>query len=383
MNRQRGLTAGLCVSLLFLNLSSSSSAASQITGTKCVKAGTFRTAKNVRYQCKKSAQGLRWVITSTEGTPTTTTSSTSTTSTTTTTTTIVAVPSDSVARKVYDLVVAAMTSSVTSASSIEFVSEVARYESEESRARLDASKATDLFAKLGFPLPTKTIVFFSQTDAGLRRMALEKGCEQQSLQNESLAGGGYAIPGRCSSGEVVVIAGAIQNWASQGATIGFHHVLPHELFHQWQMTNTSNCVSWQCGNADFPKWLWEGTPQFMTRFVYWSWNRSKDPSQWLDHWYKVERTDMFTNCKGVSIEQMVDPHAPWFNPNWCAYSKGQLAIEVLVANYGGFETLRRLHTAKTTPGHGDFGVLFRNVTGREITDFYSEVNAYFVTRNWP
>ena len=71
MKRRRGLTVGLCVSLLFLNLSSSSSAASQITGTKCVKAGTFRTTKNVRYQCKKSAQGLRWVIPSPKSLPTT------------------------------------------------------------------------------------------------------------------------------------------------------------------------------------------------------------------------------------------------------------------------------------------------------------------------
>jgi len=88
MQRQRGLTVGLCVSLLFLNLSSSSSAASQITGTKCVKAGMFRTAKTVRYQCKKSAQGLRWVITSTTSTASTTTTSTSTSTSTTTSTTI-------------------------------------------------------------------------------------------------------------------------------------------------------------------------------------------------------------------------------------------------------------------------------------------------------
>ena len=47
--------------------------APEIAGTKCQKVGSFRTAKNVKYQCKKSAQGLRWVITSPKGTPTTTT----------------------------------------------------------------------------------------------------------------------------------------------------------------------------------------------------------------------------------------------------------------------------------------------------------------------
>ena len=60
-----------------------------------------------------------------------------------------------------------------------------------------------------------------------------------------------------------------------------------------------------------------------------------------------------------------------------------MAIEVLVANYGGFETLRRLHTAKTTPGPDDFKTYFKSVTGRDISEFYSEVNSYFLTRNWP
>ena len=76
MNKSLGFVLGLCVSLFFLNLSSSSSAAPQITGTKCAKDGSFRTAKSVKYQCKKSAQGLRWVITSPKGTSTTTVTTT-------------------------------------------------------------------------------------------------------------------------------------------------------------------------------------------------------------------------------------------------------------------------------------------------------------------
>ena len=53
-----------------------------ITGTKCVKVGAFRTSRAVRHQCKKSAQGLRWVIASSNSVST---SSTSTSTTTTTT----------------------------------------------------------------------------------------------------------------------------------------------------------------------------------------------------------------------------------------------------------------------------------------------------------
>ena len=73
MKKHFGVVLGLCLFLTLLSVSSVSSAAPQIVGSKCVKAGTFRTAKTVKYQCKKSAQGLRWVITSIKSTTTTTT----------------------------------------------------------------------------------------------------------------------------------------------------------------------------------------------------------------------------------------------------------------------------------------------------------------------
>lgn len=81
-----GVFLGICLSLTFLSVSSVSNAAPEVVGTKCVKAGSFRTAKNVKYQCKKSAQGLRWVINSPKNTPTTATTTTTTTTSTTTTT---------------------------------------------------------------------------------------------------------------------------------------------------------------------------------------------------------------------------------------------------------------------------------------------------------
>ena len=86
MKKHIGLALGFCLSLTLLSVSSVSSAAPQIVGSKCVKAGSFRTAKNVRYQCKKSSKGLRWVITSMKSAnPTSTTTTTSSTTTTTST----------------------------------------------------------------------------------------------------------------------------------------------------------------------------------------------------------------------------------------------------------------------------------------------------------
>ena len=84
MKKHIGFALGFCLSLTSLSVSSVSSAAPQVVGTKCVKAGSFRTAKNVRYRCKKSAKGLRWVKASKAIAPinTTTTSTSTTTSTT-------------------------------------------------------------------------------------------------------------------------------------------------------------------------------------------------------------------------------------------------------------------------------------------------------------
>ena len=50
----------------------------EIAGTKCQKVGALRTAKSVKFQCVKSAKGLRWVITTPKSTPTTTTTTTTT-----------------------------------------------------------------------------------------------------------------------------------------------------------------------------------------------------------------------------------------------------------------------------------------------------------------
>ena len=93
MKKHIGVALGVCLSLTLLSVSSVSSAAPQVVGTKCVKVGSFRTAKNVKYQCKKSSKGLRWVITSPKGTSTTTT--TTTTSSTTSTIQVPTSPSKS------------------------------------------------------------------------------------------------------------------------------------------------------------------------------------------------------------------------------------------------------------------------------------------------
>jgi hypothetical protein len=84
MKRTIGVVFGICLSVTLLGVSSVSSAAPQVQGTKCVKAGTFRTVKTVKYQCKKSAKGLRWVRASKAIAPVDTTPNSKSTTTSTT-----------------------------------------------------------------------------------------------------------------------------------------------------------------------------------------------------------------------------------------------------------------------------------------------------------
>jgi hypothetical protein len=372
-----GVALGLCLSLTLLNVSSVSSAAPQIVGSKCVKAGSFRTAKSVRYQCKKSAQGLRWVKASKPITPINAT-------TTSTTTTTIPVPTDEVAKTVHELLVAAVAKDVAITTKIQYLSEEPINSSGEDAAKLSVEPALKLFAQLGFDLPMTVIVLFAKTEDGVRNKLFAEGCSSRALSSGHLflRATGAALNGSCSNNQVAVVAGPVSRWGSQSG-IDFHHTLPHEVFHQWQMNTASSCVTRRCGNSDFPKWLYEGTPQFMTRVGFWSWNKNKDHASWLETWYTAYRPGDKTMCQSVTIEEMVDPQAPWGRPGGCAYSKGQLAIELLVAKYGGFEALKNLHTTKTTPGLSGFAEHFQRVTGRTLADFYSEVNTYFSKRNFP
>ena len=372
MNKSLGVVLGLCLSLTLLSISSVSSAAPQIVGSKCVKAGTFRTAKSVKYQCKKSSKGLRWVITSPKGT-----------STTTTTTTTIPLPIDEIARKVQQLVIDAMQSEVTTSVKLEYLSEYPSNPLDEISKREGLDKALKLFAQLGFDHSTSVIVMFGQTNDGVRKALLAQGCQGPALGNEQFAGLlGAALDGNCGANRVAVTVNAPSTSTRERSSVDFQVELPHEVFHTWQSASTSSCVSWRCGNSDFPRWLWEGTAQLMPRIAYWSWNKSKTHQQWHDYWYTSQRPDMRSMCVGVPIEEMIIPWTPWPGPGWCAYSKGQLAVEVLIANYGGFDTLKKLHTTKTRAGYTNFPEHFRSVTGRDISEFYAEVNSYFVKRGW-
>ena len=376
MQKRIGVALGICLSLTLLSVSSVSSATPQIVGTRCVKAGSFRTAKSIKYQCKKSAQGLRWVRVSTDS------SATSATSLVSTTTTTIPLPVDEIARKVQMLVTDAMQLDAATSVKLEYLSEPPSNNLDEIKKREGLDRALKLFAQLGFDHSTSVIVMFGQTNDGVRKALLEQGCRGIALSDPNAGVLGVALDGNCGANRVAVTVNAPSTPTRERSSIDFQHELPHEVFHTWQNASTSSCGSWRCGNSDFPRWFFEGTAQVMTRLAYWSWNKSKTHQQWHDYWYTSQRPDMRSMCVGVPIEEMIIPWTPWPGPGWCAYSKGQLAVEVLIANYGGFETLKRLHTTKTRAGYANFPEHFRSVTGKDIFEFYAEVNSYFAKRGW-
>jgi hypothetical protein len=345
--------------------------------SSCNRLGQIRSQSRPpqQFRCVRVKGRLQWVRL--KNVSATTSSTTSTT----------VVPTDQIAREIHDVVVLGQSQKRTASSEFVHVVEPTISSSQYvEQAKADAGRAGLFFDALGFSLPRRVIVFYSVTGDWLRYEADSRGCFQRPAagvdwKTDQFALGGYAIPGYCNDGSVVVIAGDPQRWGRIG-TLNFHHVLPHELFHQWQMTNASNCGPWICGNADFPRWFFEGTAQLMTRLVFASWNTSRNVQQWHDYWYDVERRDMRSMCEGVGIQMMENVSEPWPGTSWCAYSKGQIAIELLIANYGGLENLRRLLTEKTTTGTSTFPAHFKRITGRDLNEFYEEVDRYLLVRGW-
>jgi hypothetical protein len=77
---------------------------------------------------------------------------------------------------------------------------------------------------------------------------------------------------------------------------------------------------------------------------------------------------------------MSDPSIPGVE-GICAYSKGQLIVEYLVSKYG-LDKYRKLYTQNSIIGWMNFNIVFRNVTGDELTSFYTEAEEFVKTRGW-
>jgi hypothetical protein len=379
MRKHIGVALGLCFSLTLLSVSSVSSAAPQIVGSKCVKAGTFRTAKNVKYQCKKSAQGLRWVITSPKSLPTTTTTSS--------TTTTLPVPRNEVSQVVQSEIQSGMASLTKSTTVWDFIEEDTLAPAIREALIYGLSRSLELFAQLGFDASSRLLILSANTEAGLRQRLLMEGCISPRLRDAStifMAVGGWAH-GDCGGSRYGISIHGIGTGLVSLPTyrsLSYQHILPHEAFHVWRLRIGRNCSPRGCAYSDFPRWLEEGGAQFMARIGFWSWNQERSIDQWFDYWYNTLDRTQLPLCRTVSMSEMADWPAGGTGGDFCAYSKGQFAIELLIAKYGGFRTLSRLFTERSSVGLNDFPKFFRQVTGQDLVVFYEEVEKYAKSRGW-
>jgi len=134
-------------------------------------------------------------------------------------------------------------------------------------------------------------------------------------------------------------------------------------------------------NGDFPKWFWEGSAQFFTNQAWSSWNTKKTYLEWYQHWWGELRPDLGPNaCKSATIEAMSSPSGTG-TESICAYSKGQLIVEYLVYTHG-LEKYRSLYTANTTNDWRNFNIVFKKVTGEDLSAFYLEAQEFMTKRGW-
>lgn len=225
-------------------------------------------------------------------------------------------------------------------------------------------------SRLGLGLNRPLVVVYPKTAEWMNAEIERQGCSRHTLPL-----GGYAIWQDCGDNSVVTRPDADSEWSAK-ESLDSQHGLIHEALHQWQRENTKGR-----GNADYPKWVWEGGAQALSRYIYWlNSSRLQTPDYLLSDWYTTYRSDLRTMCLGIKIREMI-PNKPWWDVSNCAYSKGQVAIDVFVEKYG-LEKFLTLFQVPKQGGMGDFPSIFRSITGDELEPFYDLVDREMELRGW-
>jgi hypothetical protein len=146
------------------------------------------------------------------------------------------------------------------------------------------------------------------------------------------------------------------------------NLAPHEYYHFWQ---TSILV----GNNEVPSWFMEGTAQVFSLLVRAKEDPRKDSYQAVfKEWFnKEDISGSQINCKtGIA---KVD----YSMKTQCQYIQGILPVEILLVNYGGLDSLKRLNELLKT---NKFEDSLKEVTKISVSDFYDEVDKYARTLGW-
>jgi hypothetical protein len=361
-----GALVGVIILISFTDLAFS--APKVILGSPCKMRNQKVVVEKKVYVCKQMGKKLIWKNGGTVA-PTPEPTPTSFPTPTPTPTKVV----DEVQKVIDDIRVSALKLSDPSSAKFSFVFQSPTSLEVEAKTKRSLLNAIPVYAKLGFPI-TDGLILVSKDDAWLKDELMRNGCRTDFTFPQST---GFYVGNSCTSGHGAVTS---KHWDVMKFNDGldglyFNHTIPHEYFHQIQYS--MNGIQ----NPGFPKWFSEGSAQFFTNQAWVSWNPQKSYVEWHTHWW----TDLNPNfgvkaCKKATIQMMSDPSTPG-TEGVCAYSKGQLIVEYLVYKYG-LDKYRDFYTFNNSRDWRDFNLVFKKVTGDELSNFYGEVEEFILKRGW-
>ena len=365
MNKSLGVIVGFCLSLTLLSVSSVSNAAPQIIGSKCVKAGSFRTAKNVKFQCKKSAKGLRWVIASTKGT-----------STTSTTTTISSISKDPVVASTQQLIEALDISKSRNATSVVMHVESGSNGDWPTFMEGALKYSLNFYSALGFTFTQPRIDFvLGRTQVWSKSKFGE--LFPRCWPDDKIFEGGYSLcayPDRGGIGINLVNSVLPQtglrtpdaNVAGLKRDLLWNSVA-HEAWHNWQ-----DGIGYTNRVRDDPTWWKEGGAVYFSTIA---WAKFLNKSRSIDTlWFWEVEPGGYQHLSAAACTMRLSNL-----DNACSYSKGALVVQYFVHRFG-VDAYRSLYSTWQT--NLTFSANFQRVSGMSLDQFYLLSEDWLASRDW-
>jgi hypothetical protein len=379
---RKGLISLLIGSLLLLPLQGVS-AITPKTGASCSKFKLVLLVGNYKFNCIKSGRKLVWSRTLVVTKPTPAPSPLpEPTSTTTPTPTPTASSTQSSARVIRNSVALAVQKILDKAASstAKFSGKVTwdfsgNPSPVEKQGTIDGfMNSINSYTKLGIPTSDTILINVDSMDS-LYAELTKYHC---SFSKENLpTRAGFFLPNNCDGGQGVVTAFIwdVVKWPVE--SFDFQTILTHEYFHQIQQLENRNM-----GNANFPKWFWEGGAVFFSGLSYSIWNTKKTYEANLQENFSGEKYKSVLDepCRKATIEELSDINTPTPKQS-CAYSKGAMLVEYFVASFG-IDNYLKIIRENSDPDWHNFGKVFNSVTNVNLDDFYKDASMFLTSRGW-
>jgi hypothetical protein len=235
---------------------------------------------------------------------------------------------------------------------------------------------------MGAGITKPLYVIYADTENWMNEEFKRQGCV--FTPGHRLPLGGYAIFQDCGVKSIITRPNADRE--AHEFSIEVQNGLIHEAFHQLQdqlvRTGSEYGRIWGLRAAeDWPKWVVEGGAHAFSRYAFWdSTGKKISPEQIMKDWFR-EAPYLIKDCVGVSIRDMAKSVSNAEKGGLCAYSKGQVAIDLFIEKFG-VNSFYALFRSPKSPGLEDFPGIFRTVTGQEVEAFYDEVDKEMKLRGY-